>query len=274
MIDFLKELIEKNEDVKKALQNCNDDFLLKNEPIILAALDDENIKDGYKIKISVVNDFIEWEYVPINSSTIESDLLSDVSSKYKYKLPLDWSQYYLINLNDLTWTEDKRGMAVVFKSMINNLENNKKFKGIWLWGYNNSGKTYSSIALLNMVASKGKTVSFVSIPELITNAQNSIGDFNATISNDIEMIKKSDVVVIDDLGSERPTPWFKENILLPIIDYRLKSNKTTIFTSNLNIEKYFNKLKARSQNPEAEIETNEKIISRIRSLISSEIKIG
>ncbi len=275
MIEFLKDLINKNEDVKKALQDCSDDFLLENQSIILAALDEDSFKEGYKIRLQVKDGIIEWEYIPTNENSIEFELINSISANYSYKLPNDWSHHYLINLNDVNWTEDKRELVKPMKNILKAAKEKKSIKGFWLWGSNESGKSFATIALLNMLSKEGKKVSFVNMSDLLLSAQKSMNDYNTSTMEIIEKIKKSDVIVLDDIGSERPTPWFKENVLLPIIDYRVKSNKTTIFTSNVNIEKYHARLNARSQNPDSEKETNDKIISRIKTLINNlEIKIG
>lgn len=274
MLEKLKKLIQNNEEISNVLKNCTDEFLMENMNKILAALDTENNPKGYKIVINVNNDMLEWSYLPETQDTIRSQKIKEKSLSYKYKLPNDWENFYLLDLNDIKWTEDKRKLALEYKKIISSIENNEKIKGLWLYGISNSGKTHASIALLNMIALKGKTVSFANVSDLISKTQESFNNFEIKLSNPIEQIKTSDVTVIDDLGAERPTPWFKENILLPIIDYRAKAEKLTIFTSNSNIETYSKKLKFRSQNPENEEDTNKKIISRIKTLIDKEIQIG
>lgn len=275
MIKEIRELINQNEDVKKALQQCSDDFILQNQSIILAALDTENIRSGYKIKILINDDVVEWEYIPESQDAKFIEEIHKVSSQYKYKLPTDWEKFYLIDLNnDINWTENKRHFAKKCKEILTAIDKGEPVKGFWLTGTSNSGKSYGTIALLNMIASKGKSVAFVNIGNLISETQDSFSDFGKNANFAMEQVKKSDVIVIDDLGSERPTPWFKENVLLPIIDYRVKANKTTIFTSNSNISKYGNQLKYRSQNPEVEVVTNDKIITRINDLISEEVNIN
>lgn len=270
-MEELKKLIKKNKEVNEVLLGCSDNFLLENKGMILAAISEDKIIGGYKIQLSIKEDILEWRYIPDSEDAKNTEQINYLSHNYKYKLPDDWKNFYLINLNDVHWTEDKRILAKACKKIIINIENNPS-KGFWLYGLSNTGKSYSAIALLNMLANKGKTVAFVNVGDLISKTQDSFN--NKNYSSNIENIKKADYIVIDDLGSERPTPWFKENILLPIIDYRVKSRKTTIFTSNSSIDKYRNKLKYRSQNPEVEEDTNDKIITRIKDLISEEIKIG
>jgi len=275
MIDFLKEQIAKNKEIKTILKDCDDSFLLENQSIILTALDEENMPEGYKVSIKINGDVVEWEYTPNTKNTEEAKKIYDKSLNYSYKLPIDWKKYYLLDLNDVNWVESKRQLAKECKVILNCIEKNKSPKGLWIWGNSNSGKTYACIALLNMIASHGKKVAFVNISELITKTQSAMSDSNNNYSMYIEQIKKANVVVLDDLGSERPTPWFKENVLIPILDYRLKANKTTIINSNLNIDKYINRLKYRSQNPEIEEVNNTKIEFLIKELVGNkEIKIS
>ena len=275
MLDFLKEQIAKNQEIKTILKDCDDAFLLANQSIILTALDEENMPEGYKVSIKINEDVVEWEYTPNTKNTEEAKKIYDKSLDYSYKLPVDWKKYYLLNLNDVNWTENKRELAKACKFILSEIKNKRKPKGMWIWGNNNSGKTYATIALLNMVADLNKKVAFVNIPELIAQTQAAIRSSSNNYSIYIEQIKKADVVVLDDLGSERPTPWFKENVLLPIVDYRLKANKTTIINSTSNIDKYMNRLKYRSQNPEIEEDNNKKIEFKLKSLIGNkEIKIS
>ncbi len=278
MLEQLKEMIKQNSEVAETLQNCSDDFLLANASIILAALDTNNIKKDHKIKLEIDEEenVLTWTFVPTGELAIRQAEIDAVRKMYTYKLPSGQDEQYLLDLNDVTWTENKRVLAAESKRMLNaeNVHHDLE-KGIWIWGTNNTGKSFATVCLLNNFTKLGKTVAFVVVSDLILKTQNSfnVNSFDKQHENYIEQIRKADVVVIDDLGSERPTPWFKENVLLPIIDHRFKSNKLTIFTSNSSIDKYGNKLKNRSQNPEVEEDTNNKIVSRIRSLIDKEVEV-
>jgi|GEM_PF-2111860 len=59
MIDFLKEQIAKNKEIKTILKDCDDSFLLENQSIILTALDEENMPEGYKVSIKINGDVVE-----------------------------------------------------------------------------------------------------------------------------------------------------------------------------------------------------------------------
>jgi primosomal protein DnaI len=44
------------------------------------------------------------------------------------------------------------------------------------------------------------------------------------------------VLVIDDIGAENMTPWSRDEVLSPLLQYRLQQKLPTFFTSNLTID--------------------------------------
>ncbi len=278
MIDKLREMIKQNQDINELLQERSDDFLMANISIILSALDPEEIKPGYKIKLAIDEEeqIVTWTYVPNSEDNIASTKINNIKKHYTIPLSDDFKNMYLINLNDMKWSEGRRELVGEIQRVIKNHDLNETVrKGIWIYGTHNVGKTYITLALLNFFAEKGKNVAFINVSDLIMATQS---DFNITgfdnkPKNYVELARKAEILVIDDIGSERPTPWFKENVLLPIVDYRFKSGMTTIFSSNKTINKYSSSLKGRSQNPELEEDTNNKIIARINSLVNKEVEV-
>ena len=47
------------------------------------------------------------------------------------------------------------------------------------------------------------------------------------------MLKDVDVLMLDDLGSENMTSWLRDEILGPVINYRLMENKPVFISSNI-----------------------------------------
>ena len=47
---------------------------------------------------------------------------------------------------------------------------------------------------------------------------------------------KVEVLMLDDLGAEKVTDWVRDEVLGPLLQYRMSQGKTTFFTSNLTIE--------------------------------------
>ena len=172
MLDFLKEQINKNKEIRDILKDCDDAFLLENSSMILAALDEDNVSNGYRVSIKIVEGILEWDYLPNSENAKIIESIHNVRKQYSYKLPSDWEKFYLIDLNnDVNWTENKREFAAHAKRILDAIKSKKDTKGIWLYGINNSGKTYASIALLNMISKQNKKVAFVSISELVSKTQ-------------------------------------------------------------------------------------------------------
>ena len=92
-------------------------------------------------------------------------------------------------------------------------------------------------ALANYLIEKKKTVVFLKLSDLNNHLKKFFNDnSNNEINLIIDIIKRADILLIDDLGSEKFSEWLFISILYPILDYRLINNKITCFTSSLKLE--------------------------------------
>ena len=80
----------------------------------------------------------------------------------------------------------------------------------------------------------------------------------------MEYVKNVDLLLIDDLGAENLTAYNRDEILCPILQYRMDNKLTTFITSNLDIKELNNHLST-SKNGVEEIKAG-RIISRIEQL--------
>ena len=143
--------------------------------------------------------------------------------------------------------------------------------GLYLYGSFGTGKTYLAACITNRLAKQGQKVAFVNVPQFVTRCRNSIGaDFNNPDARDyidtsMERLKRADVVVLDDIGAENTTNWVRDDILLPVLDYRCANEKRTIFTSNLDLDQLEVKLAYNRSGQRDEIKAG-RILSRIKAL--------
>ncbi len=138
-------------------------------------------------------------------------------------------------------------------------------KGLYLCGNFGSGKTYLIAATFNELGKDGIKSAIVFWPEFLNSLKAS---FNSEVKSEFKdkynYVKKVPLLLIDDLGAESVTPWSRDEILCPLLQYRMDEKLPTFFTSNLNLETLENHLAITSKGDE--IIKAGRIISRIRQL--------
>ena len=102
-----------------------------------------------------------------------------------------------------------------------------------LYGKVGTGKTHLAIASgYRLIEDKGQLVRFFSSTELIRQIQN---DMNQNILVPlIDQVKKTQILILDDLGREYSTSW-PESIYHELIDYRYANKLRTLVTTNHSI---------------------------------------
>lgn len=116
-----------------------------------------------------------------------------------------------------------------------NIMDGKSNKGTYLYGRYGTGKSFLTFKLVNDLASRGKKVIFVLVPELIRNIKANL-DKPTYMDDLIVKMKRVDVLVLDDIGGEINTSFSRDEILFPILDSRMNEGKITFFTSNYSLK--------------------------------------
>ena len=137
-------------------------------------------------------------------------------------------------------------------------EDGKRLKGLYLHGNFGCGKTYLIAAVFNELAKNGYKSSIIFWPEFLRQAF--YDDFN----DKFEYVKKVPLLLIDDIGAEGLTSYNRDEILCPLLQYRMDNNLTTFFTSNLNLNELEEHLSS-SKNGVDHLKAK-RIISRIEQL--------
>lgn len=138
-----------------------------------------------------------------------------------------------------------------------------KQKGIYFYGKFGVGKSYLLGAIANKLAAKKVSSMIVYVPELFRELKNSIGD--STLNGKIDTIKKAPVLMFDDIGAETMSSWTRDEILGPILQFRMQESLPTFFTSNFNLQELEHHL-SYSQRGEEEKVKARRIMERIKYL--------
>lgn len=107
-------------------------------------------------------------------------------------------------------------------------------KGVYLFGNMGVGKTYLMYAFLNfLINDENKKVMAVRINQLITDFElrkRNLDEFQVLLNQVIN----AEILLLDDIGSEIVDDFSRDSILFTILDERMRRNKITYFTSNLD----------------------------------------
>ena len=107
-------------------------------------------------------------------------------------------------------------------------------RGLLLMGGCGVGKTHLAVAALVDIIEAGKTgkMLFVNFQDLIQEIQASFDDHSSASKSEIlRPLLDADLLVLDELGSQKPTT-FVQDILYYIINTRYNDERTTLFTTN------------------------------------------
>ena len=174
------------------------------------------------------------------------------------------------NLDDYRIGSDSRKKALrETLKLIQNIDNAKT--GIYLYGEFGVGKTYLLAALANELTKLGKTVLLAYFPDLVRALKNSLND-SKNLEDMINNLKTVDVLMLDDLGSENLTPWLRDEILGPILNYRYMSGKIVCISSNLDQRKLIEHLCHTNQ--EDDNVKGVRIANRLLKLSGNAIKVS
>ena len=172
------------------------------------------------------------------------------------------------------YKDDKNRLPIIkyFKEFIDNYDNDDKSKGLYLHGSFGSGKTYLIAALFNEMARHGVRSTMIYYPEFLRSLKASFNAENNDFEDRFDYVKKSPLLLLDDIGAENVTPWSRDEILSPILQYRMDENLPTFFTSNLTLEELEKNLATTSTGVDSL--KARRIVERIKQLTITESLIS
>jgi DNA replication protein DnaC len=152
---------------------------------------------------------------------------------------------------DFSWDN-----LVLNKDILDEVKNhdlNGKKNSLFLFGDYGVGKTALAIVFLKQKMTEEKAGLFISVPDLLDRIRAAFDkDERYTADDIIEEAKNIDLLLLDDLGAEKPSEWVKEK-LFQIINHRYNELLPIVFTSNLSLD-------------ELEKRIGERIVARIAEM--------
>lgn len=228
--EFVSKIKTKDEILMKYTSSLKESFCEYNHCMnCKSILECKNKIEGYAYLPKKINDSLEFNYK---------------ACKYKEKLNKETkylNNVYMLDMPDFIkearfkniYTKDQNRFEA-FNYIINfEKEYPNREKGLFLSGNFGSGKTYFIASLFNELALKERKSAIIFWPEFLRNLKSSFG---TDYEEKFEKIKKSPLLLIDDIGAENLTAWSRDEVLCPIMQYRMEEKLPTFFTSNFNID--------------------------------------
>ena len=186
---------------------------------------------GYRYTPEKEQEMINFSYIMCDKKKKEEQSKEYLNNIEFYDIPEEIKN---ASFKDL-YKDDANRVPVLkyITDFIKKYTKGDKVKGIYLNGSFGSGKTYLIAALFNDLAKKNIKSAIVYYPEFLRDLKAS---FNKDYEEKFNYIKKVDLLLLDDIGAENVSSFNRDEVLGPILQYRMDENLPTFFTSNLTLE--------------------------------------
>lgn len=171
----------------------------------------------------------------------------------------------------------KRGMKRTFETFDTNEENNrvytmaKKYVDLWekykdegtgliFIGRYGTGKTHLAFAIANSLLIQGVPVIYETFINLMEKLKESYSNESLDYYEIIKLYCECDLLIIDDLGKERPSEWVLEK-LFQIVNTRYENMLPIIITTNYNEKELVKRLSIGNDG-----KTAESLVSRLNEI--------
>lgn len=226
-----------------------------------------NVLKGYYPVLRAEEQTIQLAYVKCNQMIMaEKNRRQSELIKSLY-MPGDALQ---ATYDDIDPDVKHRGQAISeIARFIDELSSGIPEKGIYFSGPFGVGKTFMLGALANKLKEFNRSSMLIYMPEFVQEIRGSIQD--QTIGEKIALFKEADVLMLDDIGAEPLSAWFRDEVLGSILQYRMMHKLPVFFTSNYTMDQLEEQM-ATSNRGQVERLKAGRIMERIRQ-VSNEVNI-
>lgn len=203
---------------------------------------------------NVSSELIEYERCTCKKS---KDYWKDVDFKiqeqkkkehYREMISQFYSQNYIskrlkdYNFKNFKVTDVNKKEVAIAKDYANKCINNKQENGLIITGNSGVGKTYLAASISNELIAKDKLVLMGRLTSLLDMIKETFKDNSKSENELIELFSNVDMVVIDDLGTEKISSWALDK-LYTIIENRNENKLPIIITTKFDKEGLLHRFK-------------------------------
>lgn len=165
---------------------------------------------------------------------------------------------------------DRGGAVAQTVQYIETLGDELPAKGLYFHGPFGVGKTYFLGAIANALSDKQIPSMIIYMPEFVREMKSSIKD--DSLNDKITAFKETPVLMLDDIGAESQSAWFRDEILGSILHYRMMERLPVFFTSNYTLNELEKVLMTSSRGDVEQVKAK-RITERIKQL-SETVYVG
>lgn len=191
----------------------------------------KNKINGYIYLPNIDGKRIRFDYVACKKTQKNNKENRYMKNVYVFDIPEEIKK---AKISDIYIEYKERFNVITYlNDFIKNYGKKESLKGLYLHGNFGCGKTYLVAAAFNELAKKGYKSAIVFWPEFLGDLKTS---FQTDFKEKFDKVKKVPLLLIDDIGAENTTNWGRDDILCPLLQYRMDEGLTTFFTSNMDIK--------------------------------------
>ncbi|MBP2058793.1 primosomal protein DnaI [Lactobacillus colini] len=190
----------------------------------------KRVMAGYEPKLFLNGNVIDVTYTPTRQKQKHDASQAAARRIELIDLPLKLRN---IELQEVDQTAGRMLALTEIAKFLDEFDENKHARGLYLDGDFGVGKTYMLAALANSIARKGTKVIFLHVPSFIASLSSHFED--NSLNEEIDRIAQAPVVIFDDIGAETLSEWSRDDVLGVILQKRMDNELPTFFSSNLNL---------------------------------------
>lgn len=191
------------------------------------------INPGYQPYLFINQNFIDVMYKETEAHRIQAEKIRRERLIDNRMMSPDVRQASLQEIiNDTPSRKNALGAVLDFIQAYQ--EDPRQAQGLYLTGPFGTGKTFLLGALANYLVSQDVAVTMIHYPTYANHMKDTMHDHRTQL--EVNEIKHKPILMIDDIGAESNNAWLRDDILGVILEYRMKEQLPTFFTSNFTME--------------------------------------
>ena len=153
-------------------------------------------------------------------------------------------------------------VAMAAEEICTRIAKGESVKGLYIHGPFGTGKSFILGAVANQLKSKDIPSTIVYLPEFIRTLKSGFKD--QSFERKFEQVRDAHILMLDDIGAEEVTPWVRDEIIGPLLHYRMVQELPTFFSSNFDFKELEHHLSITRGG--TEVTKSARIMERIKTL--------